>query len=101
MFCVHALSQLEDDVDVQSDFVIPDSELYPLWLQGLELGRMADICRQQQNLLFKKFPNRAEILDDYDFRWWIPPTQPSGTGTLAPWQLVTFVHLHSCVVAYV
>jgi hypothetical protein len=72
--------QIEEDVDVEPNYVIPDNDLFPVWIRGLQLGKMVQMCRQQQNLLFKKFPDRAALLDDYDFKWWIPPVETTGFG---------------------
>jgi hypothetical protein len=58
----------------QEYFVVPDEPQWPSWMVGIPLGEWAAVCRIQQKMLAKEYPNRKDLLDALEFIWWIPPS---------------------------
>eukprot|EP01039_Chlorochromonas_danica_P003929 gene3929-4293_t len=74
LFAVRVYNHLYGFILPLEDFVIPDEPQWPVWMAGIPLGEWVVICRIQQQLIERHYPDRKEILDDLDFLWWIPPS---------------------------
>ena len=55
-----------------TDFVVPDSPLWPYWMKDMPLGEWTLHVRKQQKMIKENYPHRRDMLNSLEFIWWIP-----------------------------
>lgn len=58
-----------------TDFIVPEEEIFPMWMHGMPLGEWVSAARVQQQMLFEYYPQRVDHLRTLGFLWWIPPDE--------------------------
>mmetsp|Transcript_9991 Transcript_9991/g.13011 ORF Transcript_9991/g.13011 Transcript_9991/m.13011 type:complete len:825 (-) Transcript_9991:428-2902(-) len=79
---LYTLKKIKGHLEVDTDFVFPPMEPWPVTLYGLELGKLMNMARWQKYTLWYHYPDRRMRLHEIGF-WWGPPVLEEVKAELA------------------